>query len=346
MFKYSNLVVHEEEIIKSALIKMDEGGEGLLVVTSSLGVVVGIVADGDVRRALIKGVSLEASVGQIMNRAFKFWSADQPREAAVGYLMDLNCRYLPVLDDQKRLLDIIFSDHPGVIKRDNPVIIMAGGLGMRLRPLTENVPKPMLTVDGQPFLEIILKNFVNQGFSNFYFCVNYLADQIFEHFGDGEKWGVRINYVHEKIRMGTAGAISLIDSPGALPAIVMNGDLVTNVDFNAMLSFHESNSLTATMAVRQMEFQIPFGVVEAEHGRIISIIEKPIQRFLVNAGIYVVNTDAFDLIPRNEFYDMPDFIDQVSRLHLPVGCFPLYESWIDVGGREDYDMVAGGKLKK
>jgi dTDP-glucose pyrophosphorylase len=330
------LIVGRDTPLKDALLAMDAAGEGFLVVQSPDGVVIGIVADGDVRRALIGNIALDCAVSAVMNREFKFWTSSGGYDEAIKYLKGLKVRQLPILNDRRELVDVLFSDHLELPRRDNPVVIMAGGLGTRLRPYTETVPKPMLRVGDRPFLQAILENLAEQGFHRFYFCVNYLADQIIDYFGDGKNWDVDIQYVQEKKRMGTAGALSLIENPGHLPLLVMNGDLITKVDFGALIDHHVSLGKKATMAVRNSEFQIPFGVVEVDDHAVLSIVEKPTKSFLVNAGIYLIEPACLSLIPLGQFYDMPTLLDDLLGQGDQVGYFPLYESWMDIGRIEDY----------
>ena len=325
--------------LKDTLIILNEMGEGFLLVGSDDGEILGIIADGDVRRALINGFSLSVSIDQIMNRSFRYWHSEDSMVDALAYLNFSKCRFLPILDRQKRLTNILFSEHPQAPSRENPVVIMAGGLGSRLRPMTNNVPKPMLRVNDKPFLESILENFIDQGFLQFYFCVNYLAEQIIEYFGDGSKWGVRINYVREQSRLGTAGGLALIDGLQDLPVFVMNADLITNLNFVALLECHIKNKNAATMAVRSIEHQVPFGVVQTDCDRILGITEKPIFKYLINTGIYVINPKSFELIPRGDYFDMPSLIEKIISKEDKVGCFPIYEGWIDIGRIEDYQQA-------
>ena len=339
MNNFSAFLIEEHTLLKDALVLMDKGGEGFLAVLDASGTVVGVIADGDVRRALIANLSLDSPVSAVMNRSFKFGRNNETREAAFRYLKTLKCRQLPILDAGGKLTDILFSDHAFPIYRDNPVVIMAGGLGTRLRPFTETVPKPMLRVGNKPFLEGIIENLIAQGFHRFYFCVNYLAEQIVEYFKDGSQWGIDIRYVHEKKRLGTAGAVALIQEPGDLPLLVMNGDLVTKVDFGALLDHHLQNDKVATMAVRHMDFQIPFGVVDVSESNVTAIEEKPVKKFLVNAGIYVIDPVCLRKIPREEMFDMPTLLASLVEENRDVGYFPLYESWLDVGRVEDYQFA-------
>jgi dTDP-glucose pyrophosphorylase/CBS domain-containing protein len=335
----TSLLIGEHTPIKQALLSMDRGGEGFLVVQSDDGRVIGVVADGDVRRALIAGTVLDAPVSELMNRDFKFASTNESRENAVAYLKTLKCRQLPILDGRARLVDVIFSDHLDTPRRENPVVIMAGGLGSRLRPMTETVPKPMLRAGEKPFLERILDNLVEQGFHDFHFCVHYLADQIVDYFQDGSKWGVEIQYLYEEKPLGTAGALAMLRPSGALPFLVMNGDLVTKLDFGAMLAHHAVQEHLATVGVRTMDIQVPFGVVQTDGTRVVGIAEKPVHSFLVSAGIYVVDPQCLSHIRAGDAVDMPTLLDELARTEKGVGHFPIYETWIDIGRMEDYQRA-------
>jgi dTDP-glucose pyrophosphorylase len=339
MIDLALIAVDEHTPLKEALVTMDKAGEGFLVVCRNDRRVVGVVADGDVRRALIAGVTPGASIGDLMNRDFKFARHSESREGAIAQLKQAKYRQLPILDADGRLVDILLSDHFATPRRDNIVVVMAGGQGARLRPMTDTVPKPMLRVGDKPFLERILDTLIAQGFHRFYFCVHYLADQITDHFKDGTRWGVAIDYIHEEKQLGTAGALGLIPSPGSLPLLVMNADLVTRLDFGAMLAHHTAHAPMVTMAVRTLEMQVPFGVVETEGSYVSRIVEKPIQAFLINAGIYVVDPACLAYVPKGNPIDMTTLLDKLVQANKSIGHFPLYEAWMDIGRMEDYQRA-------
>jgi len=217
---------------------------------------------------------------------------------------------------------------------------MAGGLGTRLQPLTDDSPKPMLQVGGKPLLEIILKNFIEHGFVNFYISVQYLPEIIMDYFQDGKNLGVSIKYIQEDQPLGTAGALGLIPQEALdSPIIVMNGDILTSVDFPALLDYHSKHEGAATMCVRDYEFQVPLGVIEGNGSKINMIKEKPIHKCQVNAGIYVINSDIVKIIPENKRVDMPDFLsDQISQGN-SVHMFPIHEYWLDIGRLEDFNKA-------
>ena len=218
---------------------------------------------------------------------------------------------------------------------------MVGGLGTRLRPLTETTPKPMLHVGGKPILQTIVEKFVNYGFVDIIMCVGYKSTIIQDYFGDGSRFGANIEYVLENKRMGTAGALSLLNETQLPkePFFVMNGDLLTNVNFENMLEYHISHNAMATMAVREYDFQVPYGVVNIKNEKILSIEEKPIHKFFVSAGIYMLDPKCIDYIPKNEFYDMPTLFEKLIADNKETLSFPIREYWLDIGRIEEYERA-------
>ncbi|MBT4890215.1 MAG: NTP transferase domain-containing protein, partial [Rhodospirillales bacterium] len=242
-------------------------------------------------------------------------------------------RQIPIIDEERRVIDIVHINTliPSSNTHDNWVVLMAGGMGERLLPLTESTPKPLLPVGKKPLLETILESFIRQGFRKFYMSVNYKAEMIRDHFCDGSRWNVEIRYIEEKTRLGTAGALRLIQDRPDYPVIIMNGDLLTRVDFHHLLDFHRQHDSQATMGVRQYDFQVPFGVVELDGNRIKEINEKPVHNFFVNAGIYVLEPDLLDLIPENAHFDMTELFEKVIEMNCDTAVFPIREYWLDVG---------------
>lgn len=336
--------------VRQALTQMNLAGVGLLLILDGDQKLLGIVTDGDIRRGLIRGISLDAVITEVINSNFKYWPANKPVDAAITFLRASHRRHLPVLDKDLKLVDLILLDEIQFKTRENAVVLMVGGLGTRLRPLTDDSPKPMLKVGNKPFLESILENFISQGFRNFYFCVNYLAEKIIDYFGDGSNWGIKIKYTHEETPLGTAGALSLIHDAIIEPLIVMNGDLLTKIDFNNLLEHHYQEKNYASMCVRNYEIQIPYGVIETDGLYIKNITEKPIHNYLVNAGIYVLNPACIAMIPKEQYYDMPSLFRDLLQNNLQVGVFPIQDYWIDIGRSEDFEMAkqifASEELKK
>lgn len=300
----------------------------------------GVLSDGDVRRSILKGLDLDGPVFQAMNAHPKTGSVHTPRVEVLAMMRRFTFHHLPLIDDKGRLAGLAtLDDFMGVVERDNWVVLMVGGLGSRLRPLTDACPKPMLRIGGRPILESILDSFLEQGFRRFYFSVNYMAEVIKEYFGDGSKWGAHIMYLHETERLGTAGALSLLPEKPKAPLVVMNGDLITKANFVAMLDFHAEHKAAATMAVREYDLQVPYGVVKVNGAKITAIEEKPVHRFFVNGGIYVLEADALDIIPPNTFFDMPSFFQDLESRGHTAAAYPLREYWLDIGRLEEYERA-------
>ena len=219
------------------------------------------------------------------------------------------------------------------------VILMLGGQGTRLLPLTQETPKPMLSVGDKPLLETIVGNFAAQGFKNFYFSVNYKADIIERHFGEGSRFGINISYLYEKQPMGTAGALSLLPERPEGPLIVMNGDILTNSNFRHLIDFHRQNKAMATMCVREYEQQVPYGIVQTSGTKLQSITEKPMQTYFVNAGIYVIDPEALDYVPKGQYFDMPQLFDALKQADEDPAVFPIREYWLDIGRHEDLERA-------
>ncbi|MBT8435823.1 MAG: NTP transferase domain-containing protein, partial [Gammaproteobacteria bacterium] len=223
---------------------------------------------------------------------------------------------------------------------ENPVFIMAGGLGTRLLPLTETCPKPMLYVGDMPILEIVLRSFIKAGFYNFYIATHYMEAKIREHFGDGNQWNANIRYIHEEEPLGTGGALGLLpDDMPDLPIILMNGDILTKVDFERMLAFHGENDADATMCVREYDYQIPYGVISGEDGAIVTMVEKPTYQYFVNAGIYVVSPGIFRNVPKHCKIDMPELLEQEITNKKRILMFPIHEYWLDIGRMDDFERA-------
>jgi len=318
--------------IKEAMVAIDSGAMKIAVVVNDTMHLVGVLTDGDIRRGLLEGMDLNSSIESIMQINPMVCSVNDTKEDILSKTLGKKIYHLPILDKDKRVIGIEDIDSLLKVKeRSNRVVLMVGGLGSRLRPLTNKIPKPMIKVGNRPILETIIKNFKRYGFVNIILSVNYKADIVKEYFGDGSAFGVNIEYIHESKRMGTAGALSLMQTQLHEPFFVMNGDLLTNVNFEHFLNFHLEQDSIATMAVREYEYQIPFGVVNQENGEITSIVEKPKQYYYVNAGIYILNPDVLKLIPNDEFYDMPTLFDDLLKMnHKPIS-FPVHEYWLDIG---------------
>lgn len=300
----------------------------------------GTVTDGDIRRGILRGVPVGGPVEQLMFREPTTAAFDATPESILSLMRQKQLQHIPLLDAAGRVASLeTLEELEAGNQRDNCVVLMAGGLGTRLRPLTEDVPKPLLKVGDKPILETILADFAAHGFHKFYISVNYKAEMLIEHFGDGSRWGVDIHYLHETDRLGTAGALSLLPERPDKPFFVMNGDLLTKVNFGHLLDFHARQSASATMCVREYDFQVPYGVIKLDGQRIAAIEEKPVHRFFVNAGIYVLEPSCLDLIPRRRYFDMPSLFDQLVAGEQNTAAFPIHEYWLDIGRMEDFERA-------
>jgi NDP-sugar pyrophosphorylase family protein len=309
----------------------------------------GTVTDGDIRRGILRGVPMSESVVRIMNRNPRTAARNEGPTRILQWMKEHLLHHIPVLDEKGcvvgiELLDELIQSRP----KENWVVIMAGGLGDRLKPLTADCPKPLLKVGTKPILETILENFLEYGLRHFFLSVNYKEEMVREYFGDGSRWNVSIEYLQEEERMGTAGALGLLLEKPAQPLIVMNGDVLTKVNFQHLLDFHLEQKAVATMAVREYDFQVPFGVVKIEGQSIVNIDEKPLQRFFVNAGIYVLEPQALEWIPKKTYLDMPHLFNQLAKARAKTIAFPIREYWLDVGLLQNYEKAqvdsADGKI--
>ena len=303
-------------------------------------VLCGTVTDGDIRRGILAGVQLTDGVNAVMNTAPITAPSGTSGSEAAQLMRRHAIGHLPLVDQDGRITDLkVLKDFDPKKEGENPVVLMAGGRGTRLQPLTEDMPKPMLEIGGRPILETIIERFVTQGFSRIFLSVNYKADLIEAHFGDGSIWGADISYLHEDEALGTGGALALLPERPTSPLIVMNGDVLTKVNFLHLVRYHENHDAPATMSVREYRFTVPFGVVEAEAAVLVSIAEKPEHTFFVNAGIYVIDPDVLDAIPVGKAMDMPDLFQKLLEDGKRPTVFPLREYWMDIGRLDDLDQA-------
>ena len=302
----------------------------------------GTVTDGDVRRGILRGVQITDSVTVIMNTKPRVATMHEDAIEIIDMMRRNICRQVPILDAEGRVVALkTLEEALRVPDRPNWVFLLAGGRGHRLRPLTDDCPKPMLSVGGRPMLQIIIESLVRQGFRHFYISLNYKREIVREYFGDGSLWGAEIRYIEEdeKVPLGTAGALSLLPEIPNEPMIVMNGDILTKVAFGALLDFHSEHASVGTMCVRDYVLQVPYGVVEVDDHRLSDILEKPAHRFLVNAGVYVLERAGIELVPRGQHYDMPMLFEELGRRKLAATVFPIREYWLDIGRIDDFNKA-------
>ena len=339
MSDWKAAAVHPEASVREVIAKLNErGGRTVLVVGAER--LLGTVTDGDVRRAILAGIALDAPITGAMNVAPKSVRSTQSRAQIRAELKRLEVRHLPIVDVDGRLVGIAEADEDDAPAwRQNWVLIMAGGRGTRLAPLTERTPKPMLEVGSRPLLETIIETLKVHRFRRIMLAVHYRAEMVEEYFGDGSRHDVEIEYLHEPEPRGTAGALAMLSGRVDAPVLVMNGDLLTTLNFERMLAYHREKASAVTMAVREYSSQVPFGVVRLDDHRVCALEEKPVQRCIVNAGVYVVEPRVIP--PQGQGYlDMPTFITGLIDRDEPVSAIPIHEYWRDIGRVEDLALAS------
>lgn len=337
MKDWQRTIVPPHTRIIDAIRLLDETAAQICLVVSADRRLQGTITDGDVRRGILRGVNIDLPVTEIMNPSPVTVMSGAERGVLLERMRRDLLRHLPLVDDQGCLVGLTSVDD--VLeqqRRPNWVILMAGGEGQRLRPLTENTPKPLLAVGDRPILETIVSTLAGLGFHRFFLSVNYRADRVKSHFGDGSKWGVQVEYLHEDRKMGTAGALGLLPQRPDDDFLVMNGDILTNVDFTRIFQFHDEHGDIATMCVREYAMDIPYGVVELDGQRIQRLTEKPKYRFHVNAGLYVFRPDALDYVSPGEGIDMPELFHRFIAAEQTCSAFPIREYWTDIGRIDDF----------
>jgi dTDP-glucose pyrophosphorylase/CBS domain-containing protein len=340
MYKIEEIKIKPDVTIRKALQIIDEGAMRLAIVVDDQDRLIGTLSDGDIRRGLLRGLGMEDLIEGIYNQHPTVCKLNDPKDLIIQTAISKRIYQIPLIDDHGRVVKLAEIDH--LIKKEklpNPVVIMAGGEGRRLRPLTEHTPKPMLKVGGKPILETLITRLHQQGFSDFYISVNYMAEQIINYFGDGHNLGVTIKYLEETEPMGTAGALSLIQELPDLPLLVMNGDILTNVNFENLIDFHNRAKAEATMCIREYGLEVPYGVVRLNQNNIIAIEEKPVQQFFVNAGIYVLNPRVINEMNKGSKIDMTSIFENLVKEKMETVSFPIREFWMDIGKLEDYNRA-------
>ncbi|THB65923.1 MAG: CBS domain-containing protein [Gammaproteobacteria bacterium] len=340
-YSWKNVLISPQDTIRQTLILIDSESLRVALVVDEQQKLLGVVTDGDIRRGLLNDLSLDSNIELVMNRSPIIASDSLSRSAVMKLMEDNKILSVPLVDDDGIVVGLeTFHGALSGPRFENPVFLMAGGFGTRLQPLTDNCPKPMLKVGGKPILETIIDSFIEAGFVNFYISTHYMPEQIVSYFGDGSSKKINIAYVHEETPLGTGGALGLLpDDLPDCPLIMMNGDVLTRVDFERLLDFHDSNSADVTMCVREYDYQIPYGVISGDGNKIVSMEEKPTQRFFVNAGVYVINQKVVKSVPKDHVVDMPSLVEQEIADGGEALMFPIYEYWLDIGRMDDLNRA-------
>ncbi|MDG2348946.1 MAG: nucleotidyltransferase family protein [Gammaproteobacteria bacterium] len=338
--QWENTLLKLSDPIKKAILKLNKTSLHMVLIVDAQKRLLGTLTDGDVRRAFLKGIKLDEPVSKIMCNQPTTMRYTESREAIFKVMKENGYSGIPIVDEDNKVCDLVSLY--GVNNQNNqkiPVLLLAGGFGRRLHPLTASCPKPMLKIGGVPILERIIKRFSDNGFKDIYVSVHYHADQIKDYFEDGSSLGVNIKYIDEQVPLGTAGSLSLLPTNIGENIIVMNGDILTSVNLKALLEFHQASNAYATMTLREHIYTNPFGVVNFDKDRLISIKEKPVISNFVSAGIYIINNQAINSLNKNEYTDMPNFLMSIVDKGHEVKTFPIHERWLDVGRQSDFQLA-------
>jgi dTDP-glucose pyrophosphorylase len=338
--RWRNALIPANAVLAQVIHNLEASGLQISLVVTPEGCLLGTITDGDIRRGLLRGLDMNSPIEAIIHQD-PFVVPPQLERDTVLQLMRANkIHQLPVVDENRLVVGLHLWDELMVPQqRPNLMVIMAGGLGTRLRPHTENCPKPLLPVGGKPMLEHIIERAREDGFYHFVLATHYLGHMIEEYFGDGSRWQVKIEYLREEKPMGTAGALGLLAPRPEGPFLVTNGDVLTDIRYGELLDFHCQHGAAATMAVRVHEWQNPFGVVHIKGVDIIGFDEKPIIRSQINAGVYVLQPEALDALKKGGHCDMPTLFVRLQEQAARTIVYPMHEPWLDVGRPDDYDQA-------
>jgi dTDP-glucose pyrophosphorylase len=333
-------ILDKSSTIEDVIKNLEDTGLQICMIASEELKLIGVITDGDIRRGLLNGVTLKSKANKIMVK--NPITIDLGAEDTAMDIMKKNMiNHVPVINTEGQIINLystLFDTQSE--KKDNIFVIMAGGFGKRLAPYTDTCPKPMLSINGKPMLEHIIDSAISEGFHNFVISVFYLSEVIIEYFGDGSDRGININYIKENNPLGTAGALSMIDPVPALPFVITNGDVMTNIKYSDVLHYHDNNNSSATMVIRRHGIQNPFGVVILEDMQIKGFQEKPIYTSNINAGIYVLDGQCLGLLNLDEVCDMPTLFTRVSsKKDMKSIAFPMHEEWVDIGNIDDYHQI-------
>lgn len=334
------LLVYKNYSVRQVLEALNNGAKGIVFVVDESNKLIGSITDGDIRRAILKDVSMNDSIETIIHYNPVYIEKHMTRTEIKDIFIKKAVKQLPIVNKDKKIIDLIsINDILLPEGRENPVMIMAGGLGTRLKELTKEVPKPMLKVGNDPMLQHIIRNFKDYGYNEILISVNYKGEIIENYFQDGYAYGVKIEYIREHKRLGTAGGIKLAKEYLGKPFFVMNGDIFTNLNVENMMNFHLENKYDITVGTRKHSFQIPYGVIDIEENNIRMLREKPVIDHMINAGVYCLNPSVIKYIPNDEYFEITDLINICIKNRLRVGSYEIKEYWMDIGRIEDYNRV-------
>lgn len=338
---WKNVVLSKESTIRDAMRVIDQAALRIGLVCDERNKLLGTITDGDIRRGLLADCDMNDSVERIMNQNPLISKDADTHEQRLKLMDQHDLLAIPIIDDNYHVVGLeTLHQAMQPKKHDNPVFIMAGGFGTRLQPLTDHCPKPMLRVGDKPMLEHLINQFIKQGFHRFYISTHYMPELIHKHFGDGSQFGISVEYVYEDSPLGTGGALGLLPKnlPN-LPLVMMNGDVLTKLNYAQLLHHHETQGFDATMCVREDEHRVPFGVIETEEQLIVNMVEKPTYRYKINTGIYVLNPEIITKVQVNQRIDMPTLLEQGRQAGKRIGTYTSYDYWLDIGQMKDYQKA-------
>lgn len=341
MKNWEATLVGPQTSLERAIAAMDRSALRIAIIVDEERRLLGTLTDGDVRRTLLRHQSIDVPVSEVMCKTPKVAQRAWGRERVLALMESSNLLQLPVVDDENRVVGLeTVHDLLGQRLLNNPVFLMAGGFGTRLHPLTKDCPKPMLEVGGKPILERILQNLVDVGFQRFFISTHYLPEMVRAYFGDGSRWGVNIQYTHEPQPLGTGGALGLLPHEEINePMLMMNGDILTTLDYRGLLDFHVAHPSVATICVREFQYQVPYGVIESAGHLIRKMTEKPTQKFFINAGVYMLSPDLVRSVQPGTKVDMPTLLEREIANQKDVTMFPVHEYWLDIGRMDDFNRA-------
>ena len=339
---WQQAILPASSTIEQAIRNLDQVAIKIVLVINERGELEGTISDGDIRRGLLKGLDLKSTITNVTHRNALVVPPEMGREMVMQLMVTNKIQQIPVVNELRHIVGLhLWDEITTVPVRPNMMVIMAGGMGTRLRPHTENCPKPLLTVAGKPMLEHIIERAKLEGFSHFVLAIHYLGHMIEEHFGNGERLGVRIDYLREQSPLGTAGALGLLNPRPEATFVVTNGDVITDIRYGELLDFHIRHDAAATMAVRVHEWQHPFGVVETKGVEIVGFEEKPVARSHINAGVYALDPDSLNFLSTVDHCDMPTLFERLQAKAKRTIAYPMHEPWLDVGRPDDLQSANG-----
>lgn len=333
----NKLILNKDTKFEDAISILDGNGNGVLPVVDETNKLLGLITDGDIRKAILNN---KLNLEHIVNKNPYKLNINSSKNQIVSFLKKIHRRHIPLVDDENNYIKMFTLDDIDFNLKPNWVVIMAGGLGTRLGELTKDTPKPMLKVGVKPMLEHIIDMFVSHGFTKFMLSVNYKAEVVKDYFKDGSNFGIEVKYLEEKQRLGTGGALSLIDIKLDEPFFVTNGDVLSSLDYEELLNFHNKENSDATMCTRKDSYQIPYGVIEIDNeNNIVSMKEKPTTEFFINTGIYVLDPKVLEYVPSGEFFDLPSLFDVLKINNAITKSFEITDYWVDMGQPSDYEKI-------